>query len=121
MKVVLDTNILIDYLNGIEQGRQEIERYDQAMISAITWMEILVGATDEEETIQIRRFLKRFNIIPIDESVSELAVTVRRKYKIRLPDAIIWASAKYHDALLVTCNTRDFPIKEADIRIPYQL
>jgi len=39
----------------------------------------------------------------------------------RLPDAIIWASAQSQDALLVTRNARDFPANAPDVRIPYQL
>lgn len=36
VKVLFDTNILIDYLNGIEMAKEEIEKYDQRIISTIT-------------------------------------------------------------------------------------
>ena len=49
MKALFDTNILIDYLNGIDAARQEIARYEHPSISLITWMEVLVGTTAEEE------------------------------------------------------------------------
>jgi predicted nucleic acid-binding protein len=39
----------------------------------------------------------------------------------RLPDAIIWASAKRENALLVTRNIRDFPEHEPGVRIPYRI
>jgi predicted nucleic acid-binding protein len=39
----------------------------------------------------------------------------------RLPDAIIWASADVHSMLLVTRNTKDFPADLPGIRIPYML
>ena len=48
MKALMDTNILIDYLNGIDAAREEIGRYETPLISAITWMEVMVGAIDDE-------------------------------------------------------------------------
>jgi predicted nucleic acid-binding protein len=37
----------------------------------------------------------------------------------RLPDAIIWATAQVNDALLVSRNTKDFKEEWGGIRIPY--
>jgi len=120
MKALLDTNILIDYLNGIEDARCEMARYDINLISPITWMEIMVGVTpDHEKTV--RRFLSGFRQVAIDTAIAELAVGIRRQFKIRLPDAIIWASAKQQNALLVSRNHKDFPATEPGIRIPYKL
>ena len=43
--VLFDTNILIDYLNGIPQAREVLTEYHaNPAISAITWMEVMVGA-----------------------------------------------------------------------------
>ena len=120
MKALLDTNILIDYLNGIEAAREEIDRYDTPMISPITWMEVMVGTSNAERDI-IRSFLSRFHQVDIDAAVAEIAVGVRQAHKIRLPDAIIWASAKKESALLVSRNTKDFPVDAPGIRIPYTL
>jgi predicted nucleic acid-binding protein len=120
VKALLDTNILIDYLNGIESAREEIGRYETVMISSITWMEVMIGATDEDEA-PIRAFLSRFVQVAVSGDVAERAVAVRRQYRMRLPDAIIWASAKSEDALFVTRNTRDFPFEAPDLRIPYTL
>jgi predicted nucleic acid-binding protein len=53
--------------------------------------------------------------------VAESAVELRRKHHIRLPDAIIWATAQVNDAVLVTRNTKDFDPKLANIRVPYQV
>ena len=61
MKALFDTNILIDYLNGIDAARQEIARYEYASFSLITWMEVLVGTAAEEEPI-VREFLHRFQV-----------------------------------------------------------
>ena len=120
MKALLDTNILIDYLNGVNAARLEIQHYATPLISPITWMEVKVGSKTEQEDI-IRRFLAGFGQIDIDQDIAELAVTIRREYKIRLPDAIIWATAKREDALLVSRNHKDYPADDPGIRIPYTL
>jgi predicted nucleic acid-binding protein len=43
MKGFVDTNIVIDYLNGVEGALKELGRYAQPAISAITFVEVLVG------------------------------------------------------------------------------
>jgi hypothetical protein len=120
MKALFDTNILIDYLNGYEQARAEIAQFEHPMISFITWMEVMVGATNNEQT-RIEGFLRKFNWVDIDADVARIAVQIRRDRRIKLPDAIIWACAKSQDALLVTRNIKDFPESSAEIRVPYQL
>ena len=120
MKALLDTNILIDYLNGIYAAREEINRYETALISAITWMEVMVGVKDDEQKA-VRSFLSRFTQVGIDAEIAEIAVSIRRKTKIRLPDAIIWASAKRENALLVSRNIKDFPVDSPGVRAPYQV
>lgn len=120
MKALFDTNVLIDYLNGVEAARDEISRYDSPMISPITWMEVMVGTSDVEQGT-VRAFLSRFHQIDIDAKVAEIAVTIRRSSTMRLPDAIIWASAQKENALLVSRNTKDFPVDAPGIRIPYAL
>jgi predicted nucleic acid-binding protein len=120
VNALFDTNILIDYLNGIDAARIEIARYERAKISTITWMEVMVGATADEEDA-VRCFLDRFDRTAVDQAVAERAVALRRRYRIRLPDAVIWASAQTHSALLVTRNTKDFPVDAPEVRVPYQV
>ena len=121
MRALLDTNILIDYLGGVEAARDEIARYDAPLISTITWMEVLVGASDDAEMARLRWFLSGFGRVAIDDHVSELAVVIRRERRIRLPDAIIWASARSIGGLLVTRNTKDFPSGAPGVRVPYSI
>lgn len=120
MKVLFDTNILIDYLNGIDAAREEIAAYPHPMISTITWVEVMVGSQIDEE-VAVRQFLDRFLQVQLDATVAERAVSIRRQTRIRLPDAIIWASAQMEDALLVTRNSKDFSRLAPDVRIPYSL
>jgi predicted nucleic acid-binding protein len=120
MKALFDTNILIDYLNGVEPAREELRRYQEQLISPISWMEVMVGTRGEHEAA-VRQFLAGFRHVVIDQEVSERAVRLRREHRIRLPDAIIWASAHSESALLVTRNAKDFPPEHPGVRLPYEL
>jgi predicted nucleic acid-binding protein len=55
----------------------------------------------------------------LDEAIAQRAVELRKHGKMKLPDAIIWASAQENAMLLVTRNTRDFPKNDPGIRVPY--
>ena len=121
VKAVIDTNILIDYLSGSAKAKQELDSFEELYISIITWMEILVGAEETDEESEIREFLRRFTVHHVDAGIAERAVDIRRREKIRLPDAIIWATAQQLGVLLVTRNTRDFPTRHPGIRIPYRV
>ena len=107
MRVVFDTNVLVDYLRGIDDARVELERHQEWTVSLVTWMELLVGACDEEEEVVIRAFLGRFEVADIDRRTAEEAVRLRRSRRMRLPDAIVWATARERQAVLVTRNTKE--------------
>ncbi len=117
---LFDTNILVDYLNGVSQAKTELEKCSDKAISVITWMEVMVGATPETE-VALRNFLNSFVNLPIDEGVAHAAVTLRKNYRIKLPDAIIWATAQVNSRILVTRNTKDFSGNELGIHVPYHL
>jgi predicted nucleic acid-binding protein len=120
MIAVFDTNIVIDALNGLSEADAEYGRYERVLISRITWMEVLVGAQDDD--VQLRDFLEtHFEIIPLDLAVAETAVRLRRTHHIRLPDAIIWATAQTKNAVLVSRNTKDFNPDWDGIRVPYRI
>ena len=121
MQALIDTNILIDFLGGVQGARHELDRFSEPSISLITWMEVMVGAADEEETIRLRSFLSGFKLVPIDETVCERAVAIRREFGLWLPDAVIWASAHEIGGILVTRNTKDFPADDPSVRIPYKI
>ena len=121
MKAVFDTNILVDYLNGVPAAKRELEQYEEVSISVVTWIEILAGAEGIEDETVTRDFLSRFKIQPLDVPLAERAVKIRRQHRMKLPDAIIWATARELGRILVTRNTRDFSEKEPGIRVPYKL
>ena len=80
----------------------------------------MVGATDDVEDAT-RSFLSSFDVIALDGEIAERAVSLRRTHHIKLPDAIIWATAQAHAMLLVTRNTRDFAASDTGVRMPYRL
>jgi predicted nucleic acid-binding protein len=119
MKALFDTNILIDYLNGIAAAKKEIERHTDRAISIVTWMEVLAGAHDDAEEDVIEMFLRDFRVVDLTRRVARDAINIRRARRVRLPDAVIWATARAESALLVTRNTKDFPAGDPGIRVPY--
>jgi hypothetical protein len=118
VKALFDTNILIDFLQGRPEAKRELALYDDPAISVVCWIEVMIGAT-AETTAGTRAFLDRFEVIGVDAPVAEIAVELRRRHRIKLPDAIVWASARQHGCLLVTRNTRDFPAGDPGVRTPY--
>lgn len=119
-KVLFDTNILIDYLSGIAKARTEFRRHHDRAISIITWMEVMAGTTPEEER-QVRAFLTVLRCISITGDVADRAFVLRRETKLKLPDAIIKATAETEGRLLITRNSRDFAHRDPSVRIPYQI
>jgi HSP90 family molecular chaperone len=59
VKALFETNILIDYLNGIAAAKTELGRYVDKATSVITWMEILVGTTTDAVTVSFADYKAR--------------------------------------------------------------
>ena len=121
MKAVFDTNILIDYLNGETQAKTEIALYEKHLISLVTQIEILLGAKTTEDEAQLRKFLSHFALCPVTPEIADFTIKLRQQHRLRIPDAMIWATALVHECQLVTRNTRDFNMSHPSIRLPYQL
>ena len=118
--VLFDTNILIDYLRGVPQARAECDRHADRAVSIVSWMEVMAGSTAANEA-DARSFLLNFSTLPLGAEVAERAFLLRRNNRIKLPDAIVQATAEAVGRLLVTRNTRDFPAGTPGVRIPYAL
>ena len=118
---LLDSCILIDALAGNGAAAAYVRGIRRGAISHVTWMEVLVGAVGAEEERTVRSFLGAFEVISLDEAVAEEAVLLRRTRRLKLPDAIIFATARVHGRDLATRNTRDFTAGEPGIIVPYRL
>jgi predicted nucleic acid-binding protein len=105
-KLVLDTNAVINILNDREKSRFLDENFpdNEKAVSVITQIELL-GYSDitEEADELIRSFLDGIVIILPDIEIVEIAIQIRRKKPtLKLPDAVIAASAIALNAILVT-------------------
>ena len=121
MKAVFDTNILIDYLNGIEPARQEITQYQLRKISVITFIEVMVGAKDSAEEKAIRGFLASFDVVELSAEIAQETIALRKELRLKIPDAIVYATARAEGCLLVSRNTKDLKPEWPDVRVPYQI
>jgi predicted nucleic acid-binding protein len=92
VKALLDTNILIDFLRGVPAARDELNRYQDKAISIVTWVEVMTGAPMMAER-GTREFLDGFTLVDLNQKVAERAVALLREHRLKLPDAIVWASA----------------------------
>ena len=121
MIAVFDSNIVIDFLNGIEQARLELAQYKRAYISPITWIEAQVKAPAGLEEATRMVVNSHFQRLELDDQTLTAGLAIRRETRLKLPDALILASARVNGWLLVTRNTKDFPASMLGVRVPYEL
>jgi predicted nucleic acid-binding protein len=121
MFAVFDSNIVIDFLNGVPAARDELMRYKVAYISPITWIEAQVKVpTDKAQAVQLA-VDSNFKRLELDNATLQTALEIRRELRLKLPDALILASARVRGWVLVTRNTKDFPADMQGVRLPYEL
>lgn len=121
MRAIIDSDVLIDFLQGEEKARVELSKYKKREISVISWMEVMAGAQTKEEEAACTAFLSTFTVHDLSAEIAREAVLLRKAYRLRLPDAIIWATARVNALIIVTRNTKDFPQDEPGVRIPYSV
>ena len=118
---LLDSVILIDHLNGIEEATRFIGKLNplETAISVITRAEILTGLPEKEQA-QVISLLDQYQLLIIDKSIADLAAGLRRKHGWKLPDAFQAALAQHHKTKLITRNSKDFDPRKYDfVEIPY--
>jgi predicted nucleic acid-binding protein len=116
---VVDTCVLIDYLKGDERAARELTGDPHAVMSVVSLAELLVGARNPEAERAVKGLAKKVKPIPVDEDVAAAAAAIRRSDGLKLPNAIILATAERLGTRLVTRNTRDFDQQSPLIRVPY--
>jgi predicted nucleic acid-binding protein len=114
MKYLLDTNVIIYFLSGSFLNESSLDRLDEICrqgqhISIITKLELLGYnfASAKNESLA-KEFVARSNVYQIDDPVSEKIISLRKTRRIKLPDAIIGATAIVNNLNLVTTNISDF-------------
>ena len=117
---LFDSNILIDALNNVDLARVTIDGCRYPSISVLTWIEVMVGVSTHDED-DARTLLGKFKLLEVSPPVLRQSVKVRRETRLKLTDAIILATAQVTGRVLVTRNTRDFPVGSAGVWTPYQI
>jgi len=107
---LLDTNVIIYHLNGISQASIFIDKnFKRISISFITYIEVLSYPFDNNEVeTEVKHFLNQLKMISIDAKIIEKSIEIRKKSKMKIPDAIIAATASVENLILVTRNIKDF-------------
>ena len=116
---LVDTDILIDAGMEIREAVESLDALQNTyalVVSVITQMELIVGCRNKTELRKMEQFLGRFQVIPIDEQISGIAVALLQKFRLShgllIPDALIAATPKGLDAELISKNQRDYQFIE---------
>lgn len=109
---VFDSNALIYHLNDAYPPAR-VDRIDGwieegASISVITRIEVLGFRQSAEEEAKARQLLSLFAEVPLREAIVQQTITLRKAHRLKLPDAMIAATALDLGVPLVTRNTDDF-------------
>ena len=120
-RYLLDTNVILDFMGKKlpEKSESFLSEIidDQINISAINKMELLGFSNVEQDLIDFVSFTVIYHI---DDKIIDQTIELRKKYKIKLPDAIIAATAIVHNFTLISRNSSDFlKITELNYINPY--
>ena len=108
-RYLLDTNVVLNFMGRKLPAKSQFLLSeiidDEINISAISKIELL-GFSFVEQTII--DFVSFAEVYPIDDETIDKTIDLRKKYKIKLPDAIIAATAIINNFTLITHNVKDF-------------
>jgi predicted nucleic acid-binding protein len=122
---LFDTNIFIDMLNGVHQASIELASYDMPAISFVTYMELRCGEFSRpHEKAILTAVLDEFHVVEMNKTIMEAAIKIlgsslATKPAIKLPDAIIAATAWVRSCPVVTRNPKDFLTAGVIVHVPY--
>ena len=112
---IFDTDILINVGRGDFEAINCLQNYAQTSnlaISIITQMELIVGCRNKTELQSLSKFLMQFQILQINENISETSVKLLETYRLShgllIPDSLIAATALENDESFITKNQKDF-------------
>jgi predicted nucleic acid-binding protein len=109
MKYLLDTNIIIYYLENNQLVYDFVWRYKKvSALSIIVYYEVLNYSFTQEQEKLVRAFLENFEIIGLSGEVIDKSLENRKEKKIKMADNFILATAQVHGLKLVTNNSKDF-------------
>lgn len=124
--MLLDTDVLIDFLRGRVEARDFIAALPQNIaVSAVTVAELHVGVREGPERKALDDLLATFHVLPLDAEIARQGGLLRRDYGkshgVGLNDALIAATSLFHSRPLATLNQKHYPMLPAEYLIePYQ-
>jgi predicted nucleic acid-binding protein len=112
-RYLIDTSAVIKYLNDDfpPEGTLYIDKtlIDEQIISFISEIELQSwNPTNLKDMIVYLDFVKEAVIISIDPEIIKQTIEIRKKQKLKIPDAIIAATAIVHNCILIADNDKDF-------------
>lgn len=116
--VLCDTDIFIDALKNNPSAVNLLRKigFENIALSSISVMEIYFGAANKKELAKIKSRLHLLNILHVNQEISQEAVRLTEKYSkshgLRIPDALIAATAINFQMALLTNNLKDFKFIE---------
>jgi len=119
-KAILDSNLLIFLSKEMIDRGKLYSRYDEFCVSIITYIEVYAfDFPDKTQKEFLDETFANLEIIEINQEIADQAVIYRKNKlkKIKLPDAIILASAKYANADLLTDDWDDFQNIDSSVNI----
>ncbi len=125
MRFLLDTNVVINYLEASlpKEGMLFLNKIvdEKPIISIITKIETLgYNFKSIDEQIIMETFINASTILNISDDIVDKTITIKKFKKIKLPDAIIVATALHNDLVLITRNLADFKnIEELEVTDSY--
>lgn len=125
-RYLADSNTIIDYVGNKMPNSASLilDNYfnEGIAISIISKIEVLGFDGNASELSQLSDFIDLTSIFLVDDAVAIKTIELRKEYRIKVPDAIIAATALIHNFALITRNTTDFKnIKDLNIVDPYDL
>jgi len=119
MTYLLDSNIIIYYLDGNEVIHAFLEENKtHSVISLITYYEVLNFDFSEEEKQIVKEFLESFEILAVSKNIIDRSLKNRNIRKIKMADNFILSTAQLFGLDLVTRNERDFASFSVKIHNP---
>ena len=111
-----DTNAVLYFLSGNECMKPYVSSH--FAFSVISEMELLsFPKITEDEESRIRGFLDASSCVVITDSIKNRTIELRRAYRIKVPDAIIAASAIESNLALIIADTGFERIKELRLEL----
>ena len=109
---LLDTCIIVDYLRKNKKAALFLSSLEKPLISVITAAEVYQGCRNKKELNEVKKALRFFNIIPINEAISQLSLELLEKHTLSfgllILDSLIAATAIKNNLTLMTANIKHF-------------